>query len=340
MKSKSLSNMGAGGLYCFVHFTVDAACFYFLFARLSAHPMLAALALFYDALAFPTQSLFGILADRFPRFNGGLVGSLMIAAALMLPWSLPALILVGLGNALAHIDGARHTLCGADGKIAPCGIYVSGGSVGVITGQLMARTCSVALPLGLILLSALLTLWLAHKHIPVRTDANGFHLHAGHSLSMIVLLAFVAVAVRAYIGFAIPTGWNQTTVHAVLLYISMAAGKLTGGLLCDRIGFRKTTALSIGLSLPLLLLGDSAMVLSLIGIGLFSMTMPVTVALLVSALPEEPCFAFGITTVALFVGTVPAFFIRPETLLAHQITVLLLSVLAAGCLHRTLKKGC
>jgi hypothetical protein len=82
------------------------------------------------------------------------------------------------------------------------------------------------------------------------------------------------------------------------------------------------------------------MVLSLIGIGLFSMTMPVTVALLVSALPEEPCFAFGITTVALFVGTVPAFFIRPETLLAHQITVLLLSVLAAGCLHRTLKKGC
>ena len=340
MKIKSLSNMGTGWLYCFIHFTVDAACFYFLFTRLGAHPLLAVLALCYDALAFPTQSLFGMLADRFPRFNGGLTGCLMIAAALILPWDLPALVLIGLGNALAHIDGARHTLCGADGKIAPCGIYVSGGSVGVITGQLMARGCPTILPLGLILLSALLTLWLAYVHIPVRTDANGFHLHTNRSLGMIVLLAFSAVAVRSYIGFAVPTGWNQTTFHAVLLYVAMALGKLTGGLLCDRIGFRKTTFLSIGLSLPLLLLGDSVMVLSLVGIGLFSMTMPVTVAILVSVLPEEPCFAFGITTVALFVGTVPAFFIRPETLLAHQITVLLLSVLAAGCLHRTLKKGC
>ncbi len=340
MHRNSCSNIRAGVLYCFIHFTVDAACFYFLFTRLHIHPLFAALSLFYDALAFPTQTLFGIIADRFPRFNGGLTGCLMIAAALLLPWTMPALLLLGLGNALAHVDGARHTLCGAGGKIAPCGIYVSGGSVGVITGQLMARSCSVALPLGLMLLSVLLTLWLAHVHHPICTAADGFHLHPDRPLGMIVLLAFGAIAVRSYIGFAVPTGWNQTTFHAVLLYVAMALGKLTGGLLCDRIGFRKTAALSIGLSLPLLLLGDRAMVLSLTGIGLFSMTMPVTVAILVSVLPEEPCFAFGITTVALFVGTVPAFFIRPETLLAHQVTVLLLSVLAAGCLHRTLKKGC
>ena len=54
MHRNSCSNTSAGVLYCFIHFTVDAACFYFLFARLHMHPLFAVLSLFYDALAFPT----------------------------------------------------------------------------------------------------------------------------------------------------------------------------------------------------------------------------------------------------------------------------------------------
>lgn len=50
-------------------------------------------------------------------------------------------------------------------------------------------------------------------------------------------------------------------------------------------------------------------------------------------------FAFGITTVALFVGVLPAFFVQPDSLLAHQITVFILSVLALSSLLLYVKKG-
>ena len=69
------------------------------------------------------------------------------------------------------------------------------------------------------------------------------------------------------------------------------------------------------------------------------MTMPITVGILVSKYPKAPGFAFGITTVGLFLGVVPAFFIALPSLLAHQIVVLLLSVTALVALLKTLKKG-
>ena len=92
-------------------------------------------------------------------------------------------------------------------------------------------------------------------------------------------------------------------------------------------------------ALPFLLGGNSNMVLSLIGIALFSMTMPVTVAILVSVFPKQPGFAFGLTTLGLFVGVAPAFFIRPETLLAHQIVVVILTAMALPAVVLCIKKG-
>ena len=81
------------------------------------------------------------------------------------------------------------------------------------------------------------------------------------------------------------------------------------------------------------------MTVSLIGVALFSMTMPITIAILSSRFPKMPGFAFGITTVALFVGVVPAFIVQPEGLLAHQLTVLILSFLALTAILVCVKKG-
>ncbi|MBR6777090.1 MAG: hypothetical protein IKM27_05030 [Clostridia bacterium] len=331
----------AGWIYAFIHFSVDAACFYFLFSRLNASPAWWALAVLYDAVAFVPQSFFGLLSDRFPKINFGFTGCVLVLAALVLPFDIPALLIISLGNALAHIGGAQHTLCGAEGKIAPCGIYVSGGSFGVIAGQLLAVSGfgSVLVPLAFMAISAGLTVAVAKIHLIEDYSSEGFDITSRLPLAVILLLTFAAVAVRSYVGYAVPSEWNSGTAQKVLLYCAMGAGKLLGGILCDKIGYRKTTFISLVVALPFLLFGNTFMVLSLIGIGLFSMTMPVTVGILVSKFPFNPCFAFGITTVALFVGTFPAFFVRPEGLLAHQITVFVLSVVAAVCINMSLKKG-
>ena len=146
-----------------------------------------------------------------------------------------------------------------------------------------------------------------------------------------------AVVVRSYIGYAIPTAWNKRVWQTIMLFACMGAGKMLGGVLADTLGFRKTTYVSLLLSLPFLLFGNSVMWLSLIGVLLFSMTMPLTVGLLCSRL--TPAFAFGLTTVGLFLGVLPVFFITlPQSLLFHQILVLVLNLLTLACLLVTIKK--
>jgi hypothetical protein len=114
----------------------------------------------------------------------------------------------------------------------------------------------------------------------------------------------------------------------------MGVGKCLGGIMCDLIGIRKTAILSIVCSLPFLLFGDKVMLVSLFGIMLFSMTMSVTLGILVSTLKKAPGLAFGLTTIGLFLGTAPIFFIKFTTLLANCILITVLTII---CLYMVLK---
>lgn len=66
------------------------------------------------------------------------------------------------------------------------------------------------------------------------------------------------------------------------------------------------------------------------------MTMSITLAILVSVLKKAPGLAFGITTIGLFLGTVPIFFIKITnpflnfgliTIMSLLCTIILLTVL-------------
>ena len=337
-----MSKTTVGVLYAFVHFAMETACFSFLFLRLSDDPLWVLMALGYDALAFLPQSLFGVLLDRYPKFPAGVIGCALVIAALLLPWDTAALIVISIGNALVHIAGAQKTLSSTDGKIAPCGIFVGGGSFGVIAGQLLAKTASPLYIWTSILLMAVsaLVILLVAKCDTSPAFVTGFSIERDCSDNLLVTLMMVVVAARAYIGYAIPTEWNKTVAQTVMLFVSMGIGKMLGGVLADSIGYRKTTAISLLVGLPFLLCGNRLMWVSLIGVGLFSMTMSLTVAVLVSRFPKMPCFCFGITTVALFLGTVPAFFVCPTSMIAHIAIVSVLSLAAFSALWYCIKKGC
>ncbi len=87
-------------------------------------------------------------------------------------------------------------------------------------------------------------------------------------------------------------------------------GKALGGILSDVFGIRKIAVLSTLAAIPFLYFGENIMIISLIGVMFFSMTMSITLAILVSALKKVPGLAFGLTTIGLFLGTVPIFFIK------------------------------
>ncbi len=339
---KPLSKTTVGVLYAFVHFALEVACFSFLFSRLSDDPLWVLLALGYDALAFLPQCLLGALLDRFPKLPAGVIGCVLVMAALLLPWDTAALVVIGIGNALVHIAGAQKTLTSTQGNIAPCGIFVGGGSFGVIAGQLLAKTAFplyVWVPLVLMAAALAVVLFVA-KYDTTPAVATGFSIERDCADDLLVTLMMAVVAARAYIGYAIPTEWNKTVSQTVMLFVSMGIGKMLGGVLADRIGYRKTAAFSLLVGLPFLLCGNRLMWVSLIGVGLFSMTMSLTVGVLVSRFSKMPCFSFGVTTVALFLGTVPAFFVRPTSMTAHVVIVSVLSVTVFSALWYSVKKGC
>jgi hypothetical protein len=64
---------------------------------------------------------------------------------------------------------------------------------------------------------------------------------------------------------------------------------------------------SLMISIPLLNLGAGVPVLGMVGIFLFNITMPVTLTMVANVLPGRPGTAFGLTCIALLLGTLPAF---------------------------------
>ena len=302
-------------------------------------------------LAFVPQAMIGALGDRFRRLPLGEIGLAVMALSVGLfplapkPWM--TLVPLCIGNGCTHIAGAEATLRSADGRLAPSAIFVAGGSFGVITGKLLSKT---ALP-GWALMFASATA------IPCSLVAREDRLAADRSSlpcgafryadprlpgGVIALLSVLIVAVRGYMGYGVPTSWNKTVLQTVFLYAAMGAGKALGGLLADRFGVRRTAMTSAALALPFLLCGDRMMLVSLVGVLLFSMTMSVTLALLVSVMPASPGVAFGMTTIGLFLGTAPIFFFKFTTVRANCIVLVVLTAVCLLAMHFILRRdrGC
>lgn len=337
-RSGSSTHLAAGWLYFYVHFVTEVVCFFALGRLAGDSAFLWIMPLIYDALAFVPQSLIGAWSDRHPRVNFGIIGLVLMAAASLLfllqgkPAALVALIVLCMGNACTHVSGAEVTLRCAGGRLAHSAIFVSGGSFGVITGRLLAKT---ALPIWVMAIFALTAIpfVLLAEYDRRAADKTARPCAAFHYASekvpavLVILVAVLIVIVRGYMGYGIPTAWKKTVVQTVLLYVAMGVGKAAGGLLADRFGVKRLAMFSAAAALPFLLLGDEHMLVSLVGVMFFSMTMSVTLALLVSVLPETPGLAFGLTTIGLFLGTAPIFFFKFTTVRANGIIIAALTVL-------------
>jgi len=108
--------------------------------------------------------------------------------------------------------------------------------------------------------------------------------------------------------------------------------------LSDRFGTRKIALISTLGAIPFLCFGDEYMMISLIGVMFFSMTMAITLGIIVSVLKEHPGLAFGFTTIGLFLGTAPIFFIKITNPIINISMILISSILCAILLLILLRK--
>ena len=333
-----------GYLYFYIHFVTEVVCFFYLSRVTNNSHFVWLIPFIYDGLAFVPQSIIGYINDKKPRINMGYIGVFfLIITYLIYPLTnlsiYLSLITLCIGNAFLHISGAEATLKSAKGKLSPAAIFVSGGSFGVVTGKLLAKAAISPLIMLLPIISIIPFILLSKTYEEKTINTKYFnYTNKDINPKVIIVIAVFVVIIRGYMGYGIPTSWNKTTTETILFFFTMGIGKALGGILSDIFGIKKIATISTILAIPFLCFGDNIMLISLIGIMFFSMTMAITLGALVSVLKETPGLAFGLTTIGLYLGTVPIFFIKLD-MLSNIVIIIIFSILCAFLLNYILKKG-
>jgi len=336
-----LPNIATGYLYFYVHFVVEVICFYYLTVITNGSLFVWLVPFIYDAFAFVPQSIIGYFSDRFPKVRIDFIGLFLLLGGFLIfglnifSNNYCSLFLICLGNAFLHVAGAETTLKTSRGKLSHSAIFVAGGSFGVITGKILGKYGVPFWPLIILGLTIIPFLLLADYYCETekkekRKDTGFNYANPDIAGGLVVALAVLVVIVRGYMGYGLPTSWNKTLYQTIILYIAMGCGKALGGILSDAFGIKRVGIISSLLALPFLLIGDNIMLISLIGVLLFSMTMSITLALIFSALKNNPGLSFGMTTIGLFLGTVPIFFFKITDFWLNSIVIIILTILCAG----------
>lgn len=306
-----------------IHMLVDAASItlYFTLFRHEAFGPPPTLFLLYGILAFALQAPLGIFADRIRRPVGtAIIGCLLVAAG---PFFLDvpglALSMVCLGNALYHVGGGIITLSLSGGRAALPGIYVAPGTLGVVIGSALGGM--EIQPTGIFALSfgfAVVGLWIFAR--PFARTTTSFRVFDSETPTPTPTPFFVAilflcgvVVLRSLVGQISSPLLKDFMPWIYAVPAAVFAGKLLGGFLADRFGWHGFVLTALLLSAPLTLCVEFCPWAALLGVFLFTMTMPVTLAAISNLLPGYPGFAFGLTGLSVVIGAFGAMHVPKET---------------------------
>lgn len=326
------NNIGSGYLYFYVHFILELVCYFILYSFIGNAFLLWIIPLIYDTVAFVPQSVIGYLSDKYPDLNIGIIGVILLIIGILLFFNNSniylSIITICLGNACLHISGAEVTLKASNGKLTHSAIFVAGGTFGIVVGRLLTLAKISWIFIAALILTMIPFILLAEYYKKENKNCSNFNYHSKKlSKGAILILAIVVVIIRGYMGYGIPTSWNQSLIHMIYLYVFMGIGKILGGILSDLFGVKKVAIISTLVGLPFILFGDNYMIISLIGISVFSMTMPITLGVIVSILKNTPGLAFGLTTIGLFLGTMPIFFFEFTSIISNSIMIIIFTLL-------------
>lgn len=293
-------------LLTILHLLVDGCCGAVLAAYALQEPNLEPIVYYfslYTVLAFGLQGPVGWLLDKaHDKLKQGLAlgtGLLVLGAVPQFNIALQA-VLLGLGNCLFHVSGGSYVLRTYKGY-SQLGLFVASGAIGlglglnsiVGVGSFVAATAVVTLLAIMKMGTTTYESVLASKQAPA---LPGTCARSPLQLWGCAVLLLSCVLLR---GFG--SGGGLFTEAVMLLPCTFALGKCLGGVVCDRIGYRRTVLLIfllgfVGLQVKHLLGG-------LLFILASNMTMPLTLRLAHWCSLKTPGLMFGLAASCLVPGT-------------------------------------
>ena len=313
------------GISTLLHFLVDGLCLccLYLMAASCSTASLVGVFLLYNVLAFLTQPLTGLCADRLRESHWMLLGSVLlltlavgVASAVVAVASLHTsrllimlvATMLGLGNSLFHVWGGRQVALTTANDMRALGLFVSTGAMGLAVGAVF---CSW--PLLYIFLLALCLLAAVYVQRDSRSSikAGDSRAKGGFGFGVVVLavLALMAfVMLRSFVGESFSADIPKQPKFMLLLIGAVAMlGKMAGGGIARPVGVIKTL-LTVAVVIALCaFLRDESQAVLLTGLFAVNCTMPVTLYLANVVLKGREGLAFGLLAAALIPGYLLAY---------------------------------
>lgn len=316
------------GISAAMHFLMDGMCICCLFLLAAAYGdywgaygdrMSLGAVLIYNVLAFMSQPLTGLLADRMDHRHWLLLSSaLMLTAAVAVAWLLMSnmsfagrmdwLILLvalplGAGNSLFHVWGGKQTVVKTGNDIRALGVFVSTGALGLAVGAVF---CSWVLLYALLLTFMVLAMayvcWDDGASRSVEDIRGNYPWLTPVTIGALVMMLMLCVGYRSFAGELFSAGITKS--QSLILVIGLVAmlGKMAGGWIARWVGILPSVMVILaGVALCFLFRSQQVWVL-LLGIFLMNCTMPITLYLANLLLPKREGLAFGLLAAALIPG--------------------------------------
>lgn len=306
-------------IHCLVDFSTATLIAGILTPTLIGLHILAISILIYNIFAFALQLPLGIISDKLNKNSlVSALGCIIISLAYLFIYavkningivSILVCIISGLGNALFHIGGGIDILNISDKKASLSGIFVSTGALGLYIGtkiKVLGFTKFYIIPILMLLSSiALIYLYIKNKHKYHVSNKEFDFKELPKRQELLVLFLFIIICIRGYVGAIVKFDWNTSFVIGLINVVAICLGKAIGGIVGDKLGWKKTITTSLILSSILFIFGYKNIICGIFAIFLFNMTMPITLVTLSNIYNHSKGIAFGLNTFALLIGVLP-----------------------------------
>jgi FSR family fosmidomycin resistance protein-like MFS transporter len=333
------------GIYSVIHFIVDLSCAV-LVTNLVTQKMGQSVNLFvavliYNFFAFAMQLPIGIIEDKVNK-NAicSAIGCLLVAVAYgFSDFGIVSCLIAGIGNSMFHVGGGIDVLNISNKKATLSGIFVSTGAMGIFLGSKSSLVSfnKYYIIILVLILSAILLFWLYNqiKEKVKNEEVIIPKLSLNEEIAIVCLI--ITVVIRSYVGLILSFEWKSSFLLALLSIFAVIFGKMLGGIIGDKIGFVKISLISLIAAAFLFIFAFNNSVLGILAILSFNMTMPITLTALSNILPNNKGMAFGLLTLALFVGFVPTCFGDTKAIFT-PLGLFLITIFSAVVLYIGIKK--
>ncbi|MBE9127208.1 MULTISPECIES: MFS transporter [unclassified Coleofasciculus] len=271
------------------------------------------LILLYNGLAFGYQPLVGMVTDKIKRPRlAVLMGLLVLSLALFsVNWQLQfAVILAGMGSAAFHVGGGAIAVWATPKSTLGAGLFAAPGVVGLAVGGALGfagyEGTGLLVSLLLIVMGAIALMPLPKLPYRQSSDPDSVQELAVEDRDLLVLVVLSAIALTSLVWTSFDFMLRGNTSVLIAMAVAAAVGKILGGSLATRWGWRLWTVGTLTLSTLLLALGGHHLLTLLPAMALLQSSIPVTLAATAHLMPEQPAtgagFALGL---AIAIGGIP-----------------------------------